>query len=266
MKMKNVKYGFVLAAMSLMVNSVYAQTSAVATPLPTNQVVAQPEQAKNDKLPIDYSAGQNSFEKEVTPLLREITRKKSILEIRKLDREIEKLDEDALKAQNDIAESSKKSDLASSDTVQLPNAKDISSYSQSQSGSYSNELDNTTVVMIYGSDNDLYAKVTNGSKGGFPVKKGDILPNGKYVYNVTPSYIEVGNKPLISNSKKKVSVQKTRIYATGYKEVDASVSSVNNAFALPQTQMPTTNIALPLPAAMPGNVTVPTTALPTAQK
>lgn len=48
--------------------------------------------------PEKVSSG-NAFEREMTPLLREISRKKSQLELRKLDRDLEKLDEESLKAQ-----------------------------------------------------------------------------------------------------------------------------------------------------------------------
>lgn len=45
--------------------------------------------------------------------------------------------------------------------------------------------------MIYGFDDKLYAKVSSGEQGGYAVKKGDVLPNGQVVHNVTANYIEV---------------------------------------------------------------------------
>lgn len=142
----------------------------------------------------------NSFERETTPLLREISRKKAILELKRLDREIEKLEEEALKAQIDRETSLANAagpamgpmggvvpgmynptPLNQAPALPLP-----SSMSGSQSGM------DIKVLMIYGFEDSLMAKIAAGQQGGYVVKKGDVLPNGELVFDVTSNYIEIG--------------------------------------------------------------------------
>jgi len=142
----------------------------------------------------------NTFERETTPLLREISRKKAILELKRLDREIEKLEEEALKAQID-----RETSLANAagttmgpmgglvpgiyNTIPLNQAPTLPLPS-SMSGSQS-DID-IKVLMIYGFEDNLMAKIAAGQQGGYVVKKGDVLPNGKLVFEVTSNYIEIG--------------------------------------------------------------------------
>lgn len=145
----------------------------------------------------------NTFERETTPLLREISRKKAILELKRLDREIEKLEEEALKAQiereTSLMNASRggmgpmggmiqggmfnPSPLNQAPTLPLPTSLTGEAAAQEMA---------IKVLMIYGFENNLMAKIAAGQQGGYVVKKGDVLPNGELVFDVKPNYIEVG--------------------------------------------------------------------------
>lgn len=129
----------------------------------------------------------NGFERDVTPLLREISKKRSQLELRKLDRDLEKIDEESLKAQ-----------------VQLDALLNASSSTASAAGSQSGGSSNgqiqpnpngcpsdIQVLMIYGMEGNLMAKVSAGCQGGYVVKKGDVMPDGTVVKNINANFIEV---------------------------------------------------------------------------
>jgi type IV pilus biogenesis protein PilP len=165
---------------------VVSTTTTTTAPLaPTVQPVMQE--------PVSVGMG-NGFEKEVTPLLREISKKRSKLEIRKLDRELEKLDEDALKAQ---AERDKVASIPAGGAIPVPQPQNANQVQPSHSGNSGNSMNSSSdlrVLMTYGSDNDLYAKISMGNEGGYPVRRGDILPDGRTVASIHPNFIEVVGK------------------------------------------------------------------------
>jgi hypothetical protein len=161
--------------------------------------------------PEKITAG-NGFEREMTPLLREISRKKSQLELRKLDRELEKMDEESLKAQMNMENTMNGggNNKAPGGYDPFANSKSIPSPSAAPNGmpaggampaslgngagTAANPIEGASdikVLMIYGFDDKLYAKIASGDQGGYAVKKGDVLPNGQVVHNVTANYIEV---------------------------------------------------------------------------
>ena len=180
---------------------------------------AQNSEAVNPNQTINIGQA-NAFEKEVTPLLREISLKKSLLELRKVERELEKLDEEALKAQVDretlLNQNNDKTSgaFASGPMGGMPlsgTPTSINGFGQginsgvptmpivlgsngSQGGmSMPLEANPNTIkiLMIYGFSDNLYAKVAAGNQGGFVVKEGDILPDGRLVKKVTANYMEV---------------------------------------------------------------------------
>lgn len=169
---------------------------------------AQQNNAPTINAPAQVTQG-NAFEREMTPLLREISRKKSQLELRKLDRDLEKLDEESLKAQMgmestlngggqpkggyDPFASQKAAAMPNGMPAGLPAAQMMAPIANG-AGTASNPIEGASdikVLMIYGFDDKLYAKVASGDQGGYAVKKGDVLPNGQIVSNVTANYIEV---------------------------------------------------------------------------
>ncbi len=161
----------------------------------------------------------NTFEREITPLLREISRKKTQLELRKLDRELEKMDEESLKSQMSLdallsggggksGSSPFGQNKPSSPPPGLPSIPNLSAMPQtapnidpslpnsvpSNLGTATNPIEGNSdikVLMIYGFDDNLHAKVLSGEQGGYVVKKGDVMPNGQIVHNITANYIEV---------------------------------------------------------------------------
>lgn len=245
--MKNkIKLGFALTVGFLLVSNAYALTAGGPPPVVAQQPapVLTPQVQPAAQPTLDYSKGGNAFEKEVTPLLREISRKKSILEIRKLDREIEKLDEDALKAQSGGNNNTDSGFVPVPTPVVAPVAPAPVAAPVVNNVPESNmHGDDVSVIMIYGYDTDLFAKISYGKQGGYPVKKGDILPDGRKVYDVTSNYIEVGS----STAKGKKKVSTTRIYATGYPKNDN-----NNANSRNTTSYNNTPVAnYPLPTGLP---------------
>lgn len=161
----------------------------------------------------------NTLEKETTPLLREMSRKKAVLEIKKLDSEISKVEADALKAQQAVATPVSGRIINVQDPSNPPlninptmptNIPAATSTKGLPTGNASQlaPVSNIQVLMTYGFDNNLYAKIASGSQGGYVVKKGDILPDGKEVVSVQPNYIEV-------RTPRSKSTKYQKIYVTG---------------------------------------------------
>lgn len=182
---------------SLIIAGILSSVSGVAS--------AQQNDAPVINAPTQISQG-NAFEREMTPLLREISRKKSQLELRKLDRDLEKLDEESLKAQMGMESTlnggqakggydpfaSQKAAMSNSAPAGLPVPQLMPA--ANGTGTALDPIEGSSdikVLMIYGFDDKLYAKVASGDQGGYAVKKGDVLPNGQMVSNVTANYIEV---------------------------------------------------------------------------
>lgn len=227
-------------------------------------------QAQTQTKSADISAPEkikegNSFEREMTPLLREISKRKSQLELRKLERELAKIDEDEMKAQLEIEEKNKKITQTSNpvdnsitfagmpnvngsigglmlpgqapmglpaptniQNSQTPNLnpspikeeqKVVESTSKPEdkktkkkkekSEKVKNKEDlkeeskeevieedlppllEIKVLMIYGFDGNLSAKIAAGGQGGYVVQKGDVMPDGRVVTEINPNFIEV---------------------------------------------------------------------------
>lgn len=188
----------------------------------------------------DYSnIGEgNAYEKAVTPLLREISRKKSMLELKKLDKELNKLDE--------VEKKDTQAGFVPMPSVQPAMPMQITAPKVIE------EISNPVkVLMTYGSDEDLYAKIAVGDQGGYTVRKGDILPDGRAVLKVNSNYIEVQKEVTKkSNSKNKVdkifvSSGVTVVAPTGQSGQGQTVGGQNFVPA-PTSSMPT---LMPIPAA-----------------
>jgi hypothetical protein len=168
---------------------------------PTSEPVVQ------TSAPVQEVKQGNAFEKEVTPLLREISRKKSQLELRKLDRELEKIDEESLKAQLDMESLAKGgpgvgkqqgtgvydpfATSGGGNASLIPNPAPASLPTANSSIIDIAPASNIKVLMIYGFDGNLSAKIAAGQQGGYVVKKGDVMPDGRVVENITSNYIEI---------------------------------------------------------------------------
>lgn len=235
-----------LVASALPVMSAYAQ---MQLPNPSSPTDAVPINA-----PKNVGSG-NQYEKEVTPLLRDISKKKSLLELRKLDRELEKLEEEALTAQ--IERDKALNPPAINVNPNSPNFGNAMPSVQSTpvptvtaSGS---EEDNVRVLMVYGNDNDLYAKVSSGSQGGYVVRKGDILPDGRMVTNITPNFVEV------KKASKAKSKGLDKLYVLGPLPAKAG-GSVSSTGSTPGTSMiptPTVQNGASTGGIPPGAVIIP---------
>lgn len=182
MKNRKIILGMSLLASALLVNNGYA-----------NEVTPKIQLTTTTQTTKATVGTANTFEREVTPLLREISKKRSALDIRKLDRELEKLDEDAAKAQSEKEKAAltlqiTAQNAATSAATAVAAAKPVTASMTSALPSPA-----VRVLMIYGYEQDLYAKILVGKEGGYPVKKGDILPDGRIVTGITPSYVEVAS-------------------------------------------------------------------------
>lgn len=186
----------------------------------TNSSIGQSSLATTNVSP--PKAG-NVYEREVTPLLREVSKKKVELEIKKLDAELEKVDAEILKLQKEKVAPSIGNNMGG----RIINPQDINNpvmnlppMTQQQVNIpapqatpqptvvAANETSGSIrVLMVLGFDNDLYAKISSGDQGGYVVKKGDILPDGRTVTAIKPTYIMV--------SKNKAANSGQRIYVSG---------------------------------------------------
>lgn len=243
----------------------------------------------------------NVFEKEISPLLREISRKKTVLELRKLERELEKLDEEAMKAQverdkmlSEVEEKMKNFDKKDEKGSVTPipfsgNGPILKSGGTGMSPLQFNPVGNPLpmppvgagqpqvlnptampvalgtniatapkdtkkaeeaepvyeapkVFMIYGMENNLHAKIAIGDQGGYVVRKGDTLPDGRLIVDIKPNYLEV--KVVATKTKKNVE----KIFVTGSPNKAATTAS---ASAQPMPRAVADSIAPP--TAVPSN-------------
>lgn len=205
------------------------QTSQSLITIPTDQKVPMnnvSNDTSNSNSNLNNSVGQgNSFEQQTTPLLRELARKKSILELDKLNLEIAKVEKETLKEKNESVNGQQ-----NPTNVNMANpSPTVPFYGMNQySPNQINNMQQTTqpmglpnylgsgsndikVYMTYGKINNLYAKIGYGSQGGYSVKAGDILPNGKKVILVKPNYIEVSKNSY--NSKEEKGIEKIFVTA-----------------------------------------------------
>lgn len=250
----NMKILTALIVTALPVMSVYAQ---MQLPAPTSPSAAMPI-----NVPMEVGQG-NVYEKEITPLLRDISKKKSFLELRRLDRELEKLDEEALTSQ--IERDKALNPVAVNVNPGSPNfGQNMPSFQAPVSSvSSSAATSDIRVLMIYGYDSDLHAKVSHGLQGGYIVRKGDVLPDGRVVSNINSNFIEV--KKGKSNSK---GVEK--LYVSGPAPVTTGSMSAPVSGGTPGTTVlpsPSTQNAMPagvpsgavmLPSVNPGTLPVGT--------
>lgn len=124
---------------------------------------------------------------DMTPLLQEYARKSALLKIKQLNKDIEKLDKPENAPQTTPLDPSK---TAMPGTVVLPNAP-VQSTPVKQVAIEEEQVPQVRVFSIYGFDGQLMAKVGTGSRGGYVVSKGDILPNGRVVTDISANYITV---------------------------------------------------------------------------
>lgn len=191
-------------------------------------------------------SGGNVYEKEVTPLLRDISKKKSILELRKLDRELEKIDEETMKSQierDKLSNPAIPAGLAGLNNNNLPFTPQVfppgvlpSPQAQSGGATPAAVPDEMRVIMIYGYDTNLFAKVAMGAQGGYVVKAGDILPDGRKVSSISPNFIEVTK--VKKSGKEKIFVSGAVMPAAASNAAQGgNASSVLTTIPAPQPQL-----------------------------
>jgi hypothetical protein len=245
MNIMNKKLSVVILG-SLFTTLVFAQS--MDKPLIANPIIAvQPPNpsVSNNEQSIQVVAGAalagtnvqapdsgNAYEKEVTPLLREISRKKAILNIKKLNAELEKMDSEMIKLKKEEVAPTPVSTGGKMINVQdlsnapfVPNIPPQSQVMQNMptDSTAQESMNSIKVLMTYGYENNLFAKVTNGSQGGYVVKRGDILPNGQQVVNITSNYIEV--------KKIKGKGKFEKIFVTGPEPLDTNGKPIVNSSA-----------------------------------
>lgn len=162
----------------------------------------------------DMVGKENSFEKAVTPLLREISIKRSKLELRKLDRDLEKINEEEIKANialDALMNASTKGD--GNQSTQAPATPPPVNTNPNIGLSNPSEI---KVLMIFGFDNNLFAKLASGQQGGYVVKKGDVMPDGRIVSKITSNFVEVKKDSGVNSDS---STQ--RFFVSSYNDVAA---------------------------------------------
>ena len=204
------------------------QTPQSLITIPTNQQVPM-DVVNNTTQSSTSGVGQgNSFEQQTTPLLRELARKKSILELDKLNLEIAKVEKDTLKEKNESSNPQNPANVNManpSPTVPFYGSNNyspnVNNNMQQPMGlpNYLGSNSNTIkVYMTYGKINNLYAKIGYGEEGGYSVKAGDILPDGRRVILVKPEYIEISKN--VENSKKEKGIEKIFVTAPSVPKKD----------------------------------------------
>jgi type IV pilus biogenesis protein PilP len=172
-----------------------------------------------------------SYEVQVSPLIKEIANKKANLEVKKIDLDAIKTDVDIAKARQELARAN--AGITSSDNngkvIDVQNLKNSPLSLQDETAEKMRQMqaqialsNSIKVIMINGYDDNLFAKIRFGNQGGYVVKKGDILPNGKEVLGVYQDYIEI-RTPV--QNKKAVSGDVERVFVTA----DVSQNSAGNA-------------------------------------
>lgn len=127
---------------------------------------------------------------DMTPLLQEYARKSALLKIKQLNKDIEKLDKPDNVQQNTPLDPSK---TAMPGTTVLPSIPVATPTPVKATATVTEEDEGPQVKVfsIYGFDGQLMAKVGTGSRGGYVVSKGDILPNGRIVKDISANFITV---------------------------------------------------------------------------
>lgn len=154
---------------------------------------------------------------DMTPLLQEYARKSALLKIKQLNKDIEKLDKPDNVQQTTPLTPDK---TAMPGTTVLPPTPVSTPVATPVKETVEEEAPQVKVFSIYGFDGQLMAKVGTGSRGGYVVSKGDILPNGQIVKDISANYITVSKG---KNGKGGTE----RIFPTP-SDVDTSVSNNNN--------------------------------------
>lgn len=255
MKNKKLKIITLTAILSTAFTGGYAVAQSSAPVFNSEQINVEIVESRLQDSNATIPDSGNVFEREMTPLLRETSRKKSLLELKKLDAEIEKLDAEMLRSQQEKL--GIRNNDNSNNPFNLPPGTRIIDASNINNSIVESPIvtpevqaqptlppvpatppqllppvpvplpaqDNTTpiasdsnsgirVLMTYGFADDLYAKITHGNQGGYVIRKGDILPNGKVVVKVTSNYIEV-RSPYTKDKEKNKNIKTQKIYVTG---------------------------------------------------
>ena len=229
-----VTLGTLTASVSFAQNQPVQPATPIVTGNGTKLVVTQ---AQATPTPAENVGDGNAYEKTVTPLLREISRKKSILELKKLDKEIAKLDE----------VEKKDTPATPAGVVPFPtpqygqNAVQNAQAPMSLDALPNESMSEVKVFMTYGDEEDLYAKIAVGTQGGYTVRKGDVLPDGRLVVKVNPNYIEVKKA---STKKSKSNTEK--IFLTANPVPQQSNQAQGQPQGQGQNQMPNPPSLMPI--------------------
>jgi type IV pilus biogenesis protein PilP len=184
---------------------------------------------------------------DMTPLLQEYARKSALLKIKQLNKDIEKLDKPDTVQQNTPLDPSK---TAMPGTTVLPSLPVATPTPVKATVSDEDEGPQVKVFSIYGFDGQLMAKVGTGARGGYVVSKGDILPNGRVVKDISANYITVSKGKNGKGGTEK-------IFPTPTDDVATTSTGMNNN----NTAMNPNNFAANAPIAIPPRLNVTSTPL-----
>ncbi len=186
----------------------------------------------------------NSAEKELTPLLRDISKKRSQLELKKLDRELSKLEDEEMKAQLEMEIKTREATAPVTPPAGMPSTPltpTSASITPSATIAPMEADSDIKVLMIYGFDENLSAKIAAGAQGGYVVKKGDVMPDGRVVTKITANYLEVKRNKSKANGVSRIFVSSGEVpQEKGAGKLNAGVDSTNGI-------IPTTKISDPIP-------------------
>ncbi len=187
-----------------------------------------------DNAPISESP-HLSHERQVSSTLREISNLKLQLEKKKLQMEINKLEESS-KPVTSTPNGAAPTQLPVYSPFNLNNV---------LGGENKNAARNVKVLMIYGPTEDLMAKISVGTQGGYVVKKGDIMPDGKTVTKVNKNFIEV-----VEDVKNPVDIERIFVFTQYNNTNNTSANDGGNksSTSIAPTSLPMTNPGITNPS------------------
>lgn len=173
---------------------------------------------------------------------QENNQKKEQIENLKLELEMVKLNKEIQIEKNVPITSAVQENKPNDDTRYNDIMKELSALKDARnkdSMSVENKGPELRVVMVVGFENKLSAKVALGNQGGYIVKKGDVLPDGRLVKDVKQNFIIVSKKATTDK------VGEEKIFVTGNVSNDEKEGSSNSSNGGNINSVATSNIVKP---------------------
>lgn len=204
---------------------------------------------------------EKTLDGELVPIFKDYAKQRSILSLKELRKKIKEIDKDTSKLDVKLNTNDGSSPVITPEQNEallkkLQQPQVISQNSMNKNNMQNNQQDVSDnairVFSIYGFSDKLTAKVGIGEQGGYPVEKGDILPNGRIVQDVQLNFI------VVAPSKKgqpaeRIFVAEKQNVVSPTKQMGNQSSAIGNVNVPPGTQI--SGVAIPgtMPPSAAGN-------------